>query len=928
MKFKTNKLVRLALLMSTGVVLFGCPCPDDPPRPAELSIVIDEPAPGAQVSGDSDTVTVRGRVTVVDGELVRVAVNNFPGFLREGSNDGERNFTAVVPVYSAGPFTVAALATAEPTVTASASVSFDVVYTGDRTPPVLAIDEPTDGAVIDGATVTVRGTLSEDARVTVAGRQLSESGRTFSTTANLREGANVILVSAVDDAGNVGSAEVTVIRDVTPPNLSVTSPARGALVGPRVSVIGAVFDRQPGDTDVTDCRVFVNGVEADVARNSFVVRDIPVLPGQPRLTVVAVDAAGNRETVVVPVRRRADGPALTAVSGDGQSATVLSAAADPMVVQLTDAAQTAIPDAEIIFSVARGSGTFAGGERRLATRTNATGQASARFVVGRTAGPANNVVTAATADGLSVAFTVTGLPNRTAPSLVIAARGDNAAAVGGAIVETPLIALVTDPDGNPLDNVTVTFDVLRGGVAVNGGRRAEVTSNVDGRALAVAEIRRGTAPGQTMIRASLPNNPNQAYFPITVLPNSMAGETRVSGVVLSNERSPVVGATITVRNAEGSVKTDDDGRFALATGGQVGQVMVQIDGSTVLGDTKFADLAVEPIVVEGINNVLNRPILVPELNDDGLAITSTIVSVEITRTDMPGFYLRIPAGSVTFADGSKVGELRVLSVNQDAVPMVPPDGSNPRSVIAIKPADVTFDPPAEFRMPNTDCQPAGAITPIYSFDHEVSDWVAVGTGRVSDDRRSIVSEPGLGIVRGGWHVEPPVPVAPGRCISAVGPATCRRLTCDWASCAVSGTENRYPQCGFSMPDEGVTDPMPSPDDDCYAAESGPVPCIALLEGEDCQIVAREFGDSCTRRVQVAFDADGVETRECIAPEVGTCRFIENPGGADPNDTVLGVSVCCPDDANFCQPASGITCANHEGDACCRSACDANGCCGG
>jgi hypothetical protein len=40
---------------------------------------------------------------------------------------------------------------------------------------------------------------------------------------------------------------------------------------------------------------------------------------------------------------------------------------------------------------------------------------------------------------------------------------------------------------------------------------------------------------------------------------------------------------------------------------------------------------------------------------------------------------------------------------------------------------------------------------MYSFDHDIGSFVAIGTGVVSDDGQVIRSSPGVGVLKAGWH---------------------------------------------------------------------------------------------------------------------------------------------------------------------------------
>jgi len=81
--------------------------------------------------------------------------------------------------------------------------------------------------------------------------------------------------------------------------------------------------------------------------------------------------------------------------------------------------------------------------------------------------------------------------------------------------------------------------------------------------------------------------------------------------------------------------------------------------------------------------------------------------------------------------------------------MVPNFGQQPRLIVTIQPAGVL--PPAKLTLPNVDGLAPGEITELYSFDHDAGRFVSIGPGVVSNDGSSVTSEPGVGIIKGGWH---------------------------------------------------------------------------------------------------------------------------------------------------------------------------------
>ncbi|MBL9128889.1 MAG: hypothetical protein JNL97_14650, partial [Verrucomicrobiales bacterium] len=114
--------------------------------------------------------------------------------------------------------------------------------------------------------------------------------------------------------------------------------------------------------------------------------------------------------------------------------------------------------------------------------------------------------------------------------------------------------------------------------------------------------------------------------------------------------------------------------------------------------------------------------------------------------------------SVKGPNGEK--EMRVLwtQVNMERVPMPPPLGSQFMLAWTVQPAGLHFDPPAKICIPNMGA-PAGQQVEVFSFDHDVAEFVAVGTATVTADGGQMCSDPGFGVMKSGWGgcVPPPPP---------------------------------------------------------------------------------------------------------------------------------------------------------------------------
>jgi antitoxin (DNA-binding transcriptional repressor) of toxin-antitoxin stability system len=113
--------------------------------------------------------------------------------------------------------------------------------------------------------------------------------------------------------------------------------------------------------------------------------------------------------------------------------------------------------------------------------------------------------------------------------------------------------------------------------------------------------------------------------------------------------------------------------------------------------------------------------------------------------------MTIAPGSVTFPNGSKNGLVSVTVVHADKMPMVPSFGRQPRFLITIQPAGAHFEPPAAIQFPNVDALAPGQITELFSFDHDLGQFVSIGTASVSEDGMVLRSDAGVGILKAGWH---------------------------------------------------------------------------------------------------------------------------------------------------------------------------------
>src|SRR6185503_4865516 len=231
------------------------------------------------------------------------------------------------------------------------------------------------------------------------------------------------------------------------------------------------------------------------------------------------------------------------------------------------------------------------------------------------------------------------------------------------------------------------------------------------------------------------------------------GATTISGVVLDNQDHPLPQVTMRVENTTREAITDDQGRFKI-TEAPVGPVHLIADGSTTTVPGEWPTLPYSIVTVSGADNPLPAPVYLVKL-DTAHAVTVGAEDKEITLPEVPGFKLTVKAGSVTFPNSDRVGQLSVTPVNVSKIPMAPPNGMQPQFIVTIQPSGARFDPPAPLQLPNVDGHPAGAQVEMYSFDHDLEEFVAIGLGTVSADGTVIASNNGVGVIKAGWHCGSP-----------------------------------------------------------------------------------------------------------------------------------------------------------------------------
>ncbi len=636
--------------------------------------------------------------------------------------------------------------------------------------------------LVQGDSITLSGTAGPTAVHVraVTGAGMSEgpvSNGSWSLTVPLRPNEiNPIFVSVRTSCGVYSNAAmVQTTSDGAPPQVLILFPADGSLTtDSAVPVSGTVADLLSGAAKL---QVEVNGVSASVdpgigTNGTFEARMVPLALGDNELTATATDAAGNTSTHTVTVIRQElprNVPNLERLSGDGQSATVGTRVSQPLMVRVLRGDGSPFAGKLVTFRVTRGDGALAASEGQspppgtllAQVFTDGKGIARAWWTLGGNSGPATNRVEATALDVVGTAtFAATAMP---APaSRLVINDGDNQRGGTGGSLPLPLKVRVLD-GVNPVGGVPVTFAVVAGGGSFDGESEVVVESGVDG--IAQVAYTLGAEAGVNRISATFPGQADSSVrFTAVAIASQPGLPTAFEGRVTDIGGRPIVGALCSIKlngTFRPSVFSDSDGRFRFE-GLAAGAAEVYVNGSTAtqVGDESVPTGSYPPIhyedlvVVAGAANQLWKTVLLPRLEPENQRFYSTTEPVELTVAGIDGLKLTVLPGSMRLADGTPAPNGTPISVNQtafDRTPMPFPDAIAPPFAATMQPACATFDPPVKFEFPNLEGLAPGTTTYITAWNETTARFDIVGSGRVSDDGSTIVSDPGSGISIAGWH---------------------------------------------------------------------------------------------------------------------------------------------------------------------------------
>jgi len=815
-------------------------------------------------------IDAAGRVVATLGTMVDDGTNG-------DVTAGDQVFTLRPTLYeqAAGAVRLRASAAFQGRITRVLSAPVTVTVTGVSA--TVNITQPANLAYLNVSPIQVRGVAgSPTAKVVVNGVTATVANdATFTAQVPLQEGTNTLAAVATNLNGAVTTATVQVTLDTTPPQLNIDTPDADFITSAAaISVGGLVNDIVVGTVNSQQATVKVNGAAAQVSNRSFFAASVPLVMGLNQIQVVATDRSGNSATKSVPVTRVAvTGGAISVLSGNNQSGPVGNLLANPLVVKLTTTSGQPAANQAVVFRVVENSGGLVSGTARLgsvAVNTDSTGLAKVQFQLGQRSGVGNNRVEAeATGFNGTAIFLESGIAS--VAKQIVVDTGNSQVGVIGQTLPLPFIAIVTDAGFNRLANVPVTFTVKQGGGLLAGKPVMTATTDGDGRVAVQLTLGQQEGYDNNVVEATFTGNPGQpaAFLASAKVPGD-ANLTSIEGVVLDNSNQPIVGATMRLfRTHHGTglaeqvvtpVVTDAKGTFKIQPA-PVGAFKLMADGSTG-AHGPWPTIEFDMVTVSGQINDVGLPIFLPRLDESNALCVTESTGGTLTLPQVPGFALKIEAGAATFPGGARSGCVTVTPVNADKVPMSPGFGQQPRFVVTIQPVGTVFNPPAQLTLPNVDGLAPRAVTEMYSYDHDLAAFVSIGTGTVSEDGSVITSDPGVGVIKAGWHC--------GGNPNTVGSAgSCKECQkCQGTECVADPgqngkvlEENKCQQCKNGAPEE-----IPLSDTEQSISYTFGVPNETVSEINDLLGELKSVGVIAS--LEVLSVTGELKTKECCEPKTG------------------------------------------------------------
>lgn len=208
------------------------------------------------------------------------------------------------------------------------------LYVKEKTPPVITITSPTEGATITNNTPKITWRVTDNdsgvdpdtitikidtAAVTSTGITNTPSGNGFNcsyTPTTLADGEHTITIKASDYDGNAAKAKTVTFKvDTVPPTLSVTSPTNNLITNTaKLTVTGTTNDVTSSPVTVKITLNSTNQGAVTVQSNGSFSKSISLNSGVNTIVITATDSAGKASSVTRTVTLDTGAPVFNSVT--------------------------------------------------------------------------------------------------------------------------------------------------------------------------------------------------------------------------------------------------------------------------------------------------------------------------------------------------------------------------------------------------------------------------------------------------------------------------------------------------------------------------------------------------------------------------------------------------------------------------------------
>jgi adhesin/invasin len=528
---------------------------------------------GNPVSGAAVAFAVTGGGGTLSAASVNTdASGQAASKLTLGTAAGTNNntVTASAAGLSGSPVTFTASANAGPAAVVA------VVSGSGQSGTVAALGSPLVAKVTDsygnpkaGVTVTFAVTSGSATLGAAPGATVADGLAQITITLGTAAGPIVVTASAT------GLTSATFNLTANPgPAVTITAVSGSGQTGVAGSALGGSFVVKVADTyangvsGVTVAFAVTAGggslsassVATDASGQASSKLTLGTVVGTSNNTVTAT-AAGLTGSPVTFTASVAAGPpsTLNVVSGSGQSGTVGTGLAGPLVVKVADAYGNPYSGVNVAFAVTAGSATLSASS----VATGADGQAQVTVTLATTAGA---VTVTASATGLpSATFSATA--NAGAAASISAVSGSGQTGTVGTALANSFVVKVTDSYGNAVSGVSVAFAVTAG-----GGTPSAAAASTDASGQASSKLTLGTVTGSNnnSVTASATG---LSGSPVTFTASATAGAAGAISAVSGDGQTGTVGAALSssfvvkVVDSYGNAVSGVTVTFAVTAGG-------------------------------------------------------------------------------------------------------------------------------------------------------------------------------------------------------------------------------------------------------------------------------------------------------------------------------------------------------------------------